>query len=362
MEIDNKFIISEFLKISKYFNTNNFNVLSNIEKENLLLTLSKITANCLHSTIDTNNLTFVKENEIGIGGASFSYNENLIRINKNLFENKIDATALAYLMDYVIHETIHYCQKQNGLFLEHLSNPLPIPYRTSQPHELDAYNTSEKFLNEISKYIDNELREQINKLKDAKNFVRNLELLDLMKRHYSQNPEDVQNQIQQMLSFYKNVNTIDKLQEEHKLDIKIKMLNQHIDAISMNDNGICGILSVNDIDGINKLHFTIKNDICFINEIVKIENKSKKFISVSNQNKEILISNLNKIIDIGNKINFFNCKEYLINPISIVDNKETHDKFINDVKNRKIKKINLFKNIIPEKQIKNNIFKNIDER
>ena len=140
------------------------------------------------------------------------------------------------------------------------------------------------------------------------------------------------------------------------------MLNQHIDAISMNDNGICGILSVNDIDGINKLHFTIKNDICFINEIIKIENKNKKFMPVSNQNKEILISNLNKIINIGNEINFFNCKKYLINPISIVDDKEIHDKFIDDIKNGKIKSSNLFKNVISEKQIKNNVFKNIDGR
>ncbi len=362
MEINNKIIVNEFPKISEGFKLEYFNNLSITDKKELLLNLSKITANCLGGEINSNNISFVDKEEIEIGGASFSFNENLIRINKGLLNEKLNFNNFSILLEYIVHETVHFCQKQKGVFLEHLSNPLPVPYRTSQPHELDAYNTSEKIFDLISEFLDNDLQIVINDLKNTRSIYKDLELLDLMKRHYSQKLEDIQNQIQQMLPFYKNVNEIDKLQEEHKLDIKIKMLNQHIDAISMNDNGICGILSVNDIDGINKLHFTIKNDICFINEIIKIENKNKKFMPVSNQNKEILISNLNKIINIGNEINFFNCKKYLINPISIVDDKEIHDKFIDDIKNGKIKSSNLFKNVISEKQIKNNVFKNIDGR
>ena len=362
MEIDEKIITDEFSKISKNFETKKFNKLSILDKEKLLLDLAKITANCLHSKINIDSILFVDEKEIGIGAASFSFHENLIRINKDIFKNEIDVVTLSFLMDYVTHETVHFCQKQNGIFLEHLSAPIPSPYRTSQPHEIDAYNTSEKILNEFTKYLDNEINAEINNLSDSRRFYANIDLLDLMERHYSKEPDDIQTQIQQMLPFYKNVNTIDKLNEEHKLDIKIKMLNQHIDAISMNDNGICGILSVDDVNGKNKLHFTIKDDICFINEIIKVRNKDNKFMPVSNQNKEILISNLNKIINIGNDIGFFNCNEYRVNPISIVDKKEVHDKFVEDIKNNNIKTSGIFKNVISEEQIEKTMLKDIDER
>ena len=81
------------------------------------------------------------------------------------------------------------------------------------------------------------------------------------------------------MPFYKNVAITEKLDEDHKLDIKISKLNQHIDAIFMNDEGIFGKLSIYDINGINKLNFTIKNNICYINEIVKLN--SNKLIKLN---------------------------------------------------------------------------------
>ena len=116
MEIDEKIITDEFPKISKNFETKKFNKLSILDKENLLLDLAKITANCLHSKINIDNILFVDEKEIGIGAASFSFHENLIRINKDVFKNEINVVALSFLMDYVTHETVHFCQKQNGIF------------------------------------------------------------------------------------------------------------------------------------------------------------------------------------------------------------------------------------------------------
>ncbi len=361
MIINKNVLINEFSKISKNFELTYFNSLSIDDKKELLLNLAKITANCLNSIIDVNNILFVNKNDIGIGGASFSFNENLIRIDKGLIENKIDSINFLRLLDNVIHETVHYSQKQNKLFLEHLSVPLPVPYRTSQPHELDAYDTSGKILDEISRFLDNELCRQINELKNMKNFVNNLEALDLMTRHYSKEPEDIEKQIQEMLPFYKNVETTEKLDEEGKLDIKISKFNQHIDAIFMNDEGIFGKLRIKDIDGVNKLNFTIKDDTCFINEIVKITNNNI-YKPVTRQNKEKLVSLLSNIINVANKIELCNCIKYETNPVSIVDMKEDHDKFIEDVINGNIEISGIFKKVISEKQIEKTLPNHIDDR
>ena len=362
MKLDKNTLNEEFSKISTKFNPIFFKTLTLKEKKELFITLSEITANAFDVKLDKNKILFVSAKEIGIGNASFNFHDNTIRINENLMKDKFNIYNFTSLIDSVVHETVHYCQKQRKFLIENLSTPLPQPYRMFQAHEVNAYDFAEEILNEFSKYFDDGFASILNSVQYARQYLVDKNRLKISERGYGDTDKDIEMQMSQMLPFYKNVNTVDKLNEEHKLDIKIKMFNQHIDAISMNGNGICGILSANDIDGKNKLHFTIKDDVCFINEIIKVENKNGKFAPVSNQNKEILISNLNKIIDVGNNIEFFNCKEYLINPISIVDNKEVHDKFVDDVQNGKIKISGLFKKSISEEKIKKDIFNDIENR
>ena len=77
--------------------------------------------------------------------------------------------------------------------------------------------------------------------------------------------------------------------------------------------------------------------------------------------KKHLIDLFNKIIKVGTENDFFNCNELVINPISTVDNKYEYDAFIEAIKNNKIK-IFFLNNDISKKQIKKDIFDNIDER
>ena len=116
MEINEQIINDELPKIVKNFNIENFNKYLLTDKQEFLIKIAKIAAKCLNCKIESNKFLFVSAKEINSGGASFSFYENLIRLNKDLLTNKIDNIELSILIDNAVHETVHFCQKQKELF------------------------------------------------------------------------------------------------------------------------------------------------------------------------------------------------------------------------------------------------------
>ena len=355
MKINEALFNNKMIDILKKFEPTNFNILTQTQKEELVLNLMKITANCLNVSSSPNQVIFKDSKELGMCGALFNCDKNIIFLNKELFNKNFNFSNIAMLIDNVIHETVHFCQNESGLFNKHLKTPLPQPYNVFQPHEEDAYTTTRNFLLMSLNHLSKELNKSLELMCGSYDYLKSASKDNMAIRGYETDEEIINQQIEKMIPFYEEIYKIDEMEDNHQLDIKIKMFNQNIDAISSNNNGITGILNIKKYDGNNKLHFTIKNNICFINNIVKIE-KDNSLKSVSEQDKEKLINIIKKIINVGNDIEFFNCNEFIINPISVVDTKYDYDKFIENVKNNSIKISENFIDI-STKQIKQNIFK-----
>ena len=360
MEINETLFNDKMINVFKKFESINFNTLTQSKKEELVINLMKITANCLDINSFPDKVVFTDSKELGMRGALFDCNKNIILLNKELFNKRFNPSDIAMLIDNAIHETVHFCQNESKIFIKYLKTPLPQPYNVFQPHENDAYTTTKNFLLMSLKYLSKELNKPLGLMCDSYDYLKTASKDNIAKRGYETNENIINKQVEEMIPFYGEVYKIDEMNENHQLDIKIKMFNQNIDAISLDDNGITGILNVKKHDCDNKLHFTIKDNICFINNIVKIE-KDNRLKAVSTQDKEKLIIILNKIISVGNNVGFFNCKDFIINPISVVDTKKEYDNFIENVKNNLIE-ISEKITDISEKQIEKKMFKNIEER
>ena len=358
MKVDNKLLNTKLPGIIYKFEPKNFNHLSFEEKQNLSIEFANLIANIFN--VKNCNICFVGKEVLNNDGALFSFNDNKIYLNKEIFNRNVDTFDIAILLDNIIHETIHYCQKENLFFLEHLKNPLPIPYKTLQPHEIEAYELSSKILNECKKYLNNDLEYAIEYINQYKISLKDKHLNDLKERGYNTSKFSINNQIKLLIPFYENIFIIQNFEENNKLTLNFNKSNQNINAAYINDNDLIGTIKINNNGEINKLQFSIIKNICFINEIIK-EDKQQFLQPVSFECKCQLINILNKIIEIGNINNFFKCKKYKINPISIVENKKEYDNFIKEVKNGNIK---LAKNVslISENEIENNIFKINNDR
>ncbi len=162
MEID-KFVLNKNLdEIISNFTPLNFNKLSVDERKNSIKSLSNLVAASLNINIDTNKILFVEKEKLFGSGALFNFKNETLLFDKNILYNKLGNADLISALDNITHETIHYCQKQHNLFLEHLETPLSPPYDLLQPHEIEAHNLTNKFLNEYEKFLNNEQKDLMN--------------------------------------------------------------------------------------------------------------------------------------------------------------------------------------------------------
>ena len=355
--IINKCYLDENLpNIIKNFEVQNFNKLSIENKKELINELSKLVCNTLNTKIDINNISFINKTELNSAGALFRFYKNDILLNIDFLNKKLNELAIACLVDNVIHETIHYCQKQNDLYIEDLKLTLPFPYNILQNHETNAYAFTTEILKNCKLYLSTELNNSIDSVIELIGQIHDNCINDLAKRNYSTNQEDILKQIEEVRPFSKNISKIQELKDSEKLLQKTIKNSQSIEMSYLNNNEIAGIISINEPNGINRLQFTILNNTCFINDISKLHAIYGP-ISVSKLNKRNLIDILNKIIEVGNKEKRLDCYKLVINPISFTDNKKEYDNFISDIINEKVK-ANIFNNNITVNQIKQDIFNN----
>lgn len=359
MNID-KNILNKYLpNIITQFETENFNLLSIENKKKLINDLSSIICTSLNTKFNVDTISFVEKEKIEPNNAAFRFYENDILLNQDLLKENLDIFSIACLVNNTIHETIHYCQKQNNLYLDDLQLTLPFPYNRLQEHEMNAYNFTSEILQFCKTYMSFEFNSTINEIIHFIERMHNNCINDLSKRKYNIDAENIAIQIQTIKPFAKNINKIQELKDTGQLIKKCQKMNQFIELNCVTNNKIFGLISIDCGNNVDRLHFVIVKNECIINDISKLDINQGP-LPVSDKNKNKLIDILNKIIKVGNENNFFNCDKIIINPISVVDTKDEYDAFVKKVEKNTIK--TSFLNNISERQIKIDIFSNIDDR
>lgn len=351
---DNISINEDLKKMIIKFLPDNFNKLSENNKKSLIHQICNYICKELNCTIDISNIIFNDNIE---KNAYFSFHDDKILLNKSIITQNKDEFDFVGFLDNIIHETIHYCQKQNGLYLNDLTTPLPQPYYLFQQHEQDAYDSTYNILCKLKPIFSKLIQGIIDSTEQINSINKNNAIADLTNRKYFTNENDIQAQINTILPFYKKIHTTDDLKENEDLTIKLKKGNSET-YIAQVDDKFYGIISIkNPIkNNKNKLYFTIEKNICFINGLYNLTTEND-LIEINYNDKIKLINILNKILEVGNKNNFINCDQIEIVPISLTDKKQEYEQLINDIKTGKIKSPFSI-GLISKKQIEKNIFNN----
>lgn len=355
MDINFDFLNKNLAKTIKNFVPKLYNNLTIEEKQNTICNFSKMICNCFNTKNTVNPIVFVNNHSFS-SAAAFSFYDNNILFKNSFLNNNLNGLSIVTMLDNIIHETVHFCQKENNLFLEDLELTLHYPYNLLQRHEINAYELTDKILLECRKYLPEYLNEEFDAVSMQREFFKEDALSDLKNRGYGASEIEINNQIESMKPFSKNINKIKKFSEEGKLDLKTNKENENINAKFIN-NELFGIIKIHEEDSANKMLFTIVDDVCYINDLY-LEDENQILRPTSRHNKEKLLDILNKIIIFGNENEIFECEEIKINPISIVEDKDSYDKFVEEVENFDIELSVDSK--ISEEQIGNDIFN--DER
>ena len=182
MVINNTFLDDNLPDTLKHFITSKYNNLTPDKRKELILKLADTVCKSCNVAFSQNDVFFINNSFLSDTGALFDYNKNLIFLNEDFLNKNLKDYEMAIFLDHIIHESIHYCQKQKLLFIEDLKLTLPFPYDLLQQNEVDAYSISDEILMKYKHSLGISLSKELENISDFKDKMRNACIINLFNR------------------------------------------------------------------------------------------------------------------------------------------------------------------------------------